>query len=260
MRRTGVAAYRHSGASSRSVEEWWVPFRFTMALVVFLLSFGMGLGGTYLLVSASGGLGQSASSSAVVAGAGPSVAPVGPALPAAIIQPAAPTTAEPPQPLPEEASATVAVEVAAPEAPAPVEPQVAVEAEPEATPAEPVQVAAAARPAESDLAAEEAPWWSDLRGRTCVIDLDAVGFSSLSLREGEFDHNRLVDWDADFGSAKRLRIFWAASEPAVEVLALGFDADGMPTAATVRVPGTDLLGVIALQIEGRVIPLRPTDS
>lgn len=233
-----------------------MPARFALALVVFVVSFGVGIGGTYLLIRSGGD-----DSAAAAESASASVASDAPARRDLEVQevaaadnrgaPAAAPVSDPGTDSPADSAAdSPAVEPA----------QEAVDAPSEA-PKQPEAVAAAP-PAEEEPAAQDphaGAWWKEAQGRTCEILLNQVGFSSLSLRAGKFEHKQIVDWEAEFGDKKRLAVFRADESPRVRVDALGFDADGVPTAALVRSSDGNASGVIALQAEGKRIPMRCAD-
>jgi hypothetical protein len=98
-----------------------------------------------------------------------------------------------------------------------------------------------------------------IQGKRARIGLAEVGFNTLSLRDGSVENNAIVSWDDTFGNAKRLGMFRASEKPQVEVIALAFDAKGIPTVAHVRVPESGATGVIALQTEGKTLSLIPVE-
>lgn len=258
-----------------------VPLRFVLALLVFAASFGIGVGGTYLLI-------RGVSADAPASGADPEQAPETFRRPAEGSAPAGSVLATENSGDPEGGDAptgeTAEAQAGRDTEPAldgpggalaaypPVEADSAAgnavgegggesqeaEAGAEGGPSAPAGDRPTEGGAESpENAGEPDSWWLGIRGTSCELGLAEVDFRSLSLRAGAFEHNRLVDWDDDFGDAKRLGVFRAEDSPRVEVLAIGFDRRGMPTAAHVKDESTGKTGVVALQTEGKLIPLRP---
>jgi hypothetical protein len=199
-----------------------------MALLVFAGSFALGLGGTYLLIAKSGDQGVHAV----------------PRPKASSEQPAAP----------DKHHGSTSGSAADPAAVRPTDGQ-----EPHAAVGRPEEPAELNVPidATADEPAEPT-WWSGLEGHRCRVRLDEVGFSVLSVRKGTFEGGARVDWDAQFNGARRVGSLRSKDQPVVTVHALGFDAEGMPSAALVELVGAKpVTGVIALQVEGKQIRLEP---
>lgn len=116
---------------------------------------------------------------------------------------------------------------------------------------------AAPSTADKPIVEDAGKWWDHVVGRRCALALDEVGFASLSLREGTIRAGETATFEASFANNRRLTVFKAVEKPSVEVTALAFDENGQPSIAQVRDPRSGAAGVISLQVEGKQIRLVP---
>ena len=96
-----------------------------------------------------------------------------------------------------------------------------------------------------------------IRDQDCMIGLKEIGFRSLSLRRGSFQHGETLLWKDEFAKNKRISMLYASSSPVVRVKALAFSPEGILQAAHVQEKSSGKEGVIALFVEGQNVPLVP---
>lgn len=221
-----------------------MTLRFLIALLVFVGAFALGLFGTYALISRNAGQGIHAVPRPEAGGA---------------TQKSEARGADEPAP------ALGAVQVAAAPAqaaPSPLHPMTA-EAPHAAAPVPDAKLGTLddTRPAAQELTGAPS-WWSGLVGKRCVVLLGDVGFSALSVRDGEIADGDRVDWGGRFGKSRKVGSVRASKGALVQLEALGFGTDGTPNAALVTVLGRKkpVRGVISLQVEGKQVRLEPASD
>ncbi|NUN14472.1 MAG: hypothetical protein HUU55_12650 [Myxococcales bacterium] len=206
--------------------------KFLIGAAIFIGSFGLGLGTTYLVVSRVG------TESPIAAP--PSVSGSESTWPAPAASRSEVTELSVPAPGKLAEVPEARVEVLQPQTVQPV-----------------VEASAERVPAEQPRIPEANKWWDAVVGKRCTIALDEVGFASLSLREGTVGNGDNTTFETSFANNRRLTVFKAAENPSVEVIALAFDDLGRPSVAHVRDPRSNASGVISLQVEGKQIRLIP---
>ena len=214
-----------------------MPLRFIMALLVFAGSFALGLGGTYLLISRSG-VESVRAVPRTVAQAPESEVRGSEVVVADEVEPVDVGTIRPEKGL---------------------EPHLDTLSPPSTEPGTAEGQAKEPEPTPPD--ANPLAWWQGLEGRKCRVALDEVGFSALSIRDGSFETNEKVNWEKRFSRSRKVTSLRARKHPVVLVKAIGFDAQGVPSAAVVETDGAHpKRGVIALQVEGKSIRLVPEEE
>ena len=68
--------------------------------------------------------------------------------------------------------------------------------------------------------------FGSIRGQDCRVGLKEIGFRSLSLREGSFQHGDVLEWDSKYAKNKRISTLYAKRDPVVTVLALATNNEG----------------------------------
>ena len=99
--------------------------------------------------------------------------------------------------------------------------------------------------------------FGSIQGQECRVGLKEIGFRSLSVRKGSFQHGDVLDWESEYGKNLRISTLYAKRDPVVKVLALATNKDGGLEAALVQEKSSKKTGVIALFVEGKNIPLDP---
>lgn len=220
-------------------QRWLIP------LGVFVVGFGLGYGLTWIFVGSPGDA--------------PGDEPVQPAAALPDAPPTSPGTGpavDVPEPAPAESDVPILAEGDVPTAPA-AQPDVAVTPEPDVPPAALPDTG----PTEAPEPAAEPTWWDRCRGKRCRVDFGGIT-GTISLRGGRIEHGSVVDWRENFGRAKRIGFLTSERSVIVEVVSVGLGPDGKPTAAQVihQAGGRRLEGIIALQIGGKRITMKPVDQ
>lgn len=99
--------------------------------------------------------------------------------------------------------------------------------------------------------------FGSIQGQECRVGLKEIGFRSLSVRKGSFQHGDVLDWESEYGKNSRISTLYAKRDPVVKVLALATNKDGGLEAALVQEKSSKKTGVIALFVEGKNVPLDP---
>jgi len=212
------------------------------ALLLFVGSFVVGLGVSYFALARQGALPPPASEE-------PSLE--APALP--------PSVAPPPAPAAQTAPASKPGSALAPVAP------IAPTAKPgEGTAAQAPDGPLVPTVATGEAATKDAPSVASLPprgpGRYARLDLKAAGLGALKIREGRLTRDEPVDFDARFRLKRQLGLIRAAEDTRVELLHVGYAADGRPSCAHVRYTGADgatVEGVVGLRIDDKQVPVLP---
>ncbi len=204
--------------------------RLLIIALVFVVGFGVGYGITWLLVGSSGR--DEAPRPVATREADPR-----PVAEADTVAPSAPEVAP-------DAAAPPLEEVAAAEAA--VAPEVAAA---EVVP-EPAEVQAPVKAA-----------WEACHMHACRLDFGKVT-GGISIRKGSIEHGQAVDWDKDFAKADKIGTLDAGPNVKVEVLAIGLDSSGVPSAAHIlrKTKRSEIKGVIALRIGDKSLALVPLEE
>lgn len=116
------------------------------------------------------------------------------------------------------------------------------------------------QPQEENPPPAKGPWWKNLTGKKCKVDLGMA--KALTIRKGELKDGATVNWRKEFGGNPRIGLLYANEDNIVTVHAVGTSAGGAPVAARVTLDkqGRRTTGIIALHTQGLKVTLYPVDA